>query len=97
MKQKKKEEKMSKEKMKIYVIKKDSFVNVLDDNYKIKRSEQFSRDVQFDERWLYDTTKCECCDKKLYIFHHKKVPFISTDAKNVSIGLNEFAFSSAFM
>ena len=71
--------------MKIYVIKKDSFVNVLDDNYKIKSSEQFSRDVQFDERWLYDTTKCECCDKKMFIFHHKKVPFISTDAKNVSI------------
>ena len=55
--------------MKIYVIKKDSFVNVLDDNYKIKSSEQFSRDVQFDERWLYDTTKCECCDKKMFIFH----------------------------
>ena len=76
---------MSKEKMKIYVIKKDSFVNVLDDNFKIKSSEQFSRDVQFDERWLYDTAKCKCCDEKLYIFHHKKVPFISTDAKNVSI------------
>ena len=71
--------------MKMYTIKKGSLVRAIDEKGKCLGSSIFNRNVKFSENWFNRIIKCSCCEDKMYSFHHKNVPFVTTDIKNVTV------------
>ncbi len=76
--------------VKMYVIKKDSTVLILDESGEMIGSEVFDRDTTFSETWFVKESvcsnpECSCPREPFVIFRHKKVPYIQTEKSNIVV------------
>ena len=78
------------ETVKMYVIKKDSTVLILDESGEMIGSEVFDRDTTFSETWFVKESvcsnpECSCPREPVVIFCHKNVPYIQTEKSSIVV------------
>jgi hypothetical protein len=81
------------ETVKMYTIKKDSEVIILDESGEMIGSEVFERDATFNETWFVkeevcSNPECSCPREPIVLFRHKNVPYIQTEKSNVVVSVD---------
>jgi len=79
--------------VKMYTIKKDSEVIILNESGEMICSEVFERDVTFNETWFVKESvcsnpECSCPREPFVIFRHKNVPYIQTEKSNIVVSVD---------